>query len=218
MRRITFTIVMTAAILVLLFSYRTSTNGRLAIPSTSSKAHLLSPAASGTAATTSGPPVPGSAPAPAPAPKSPLPGKIKPPSPKPTTSPLTHPGPAQAVTTPKKTQPAKSSPPPAIATAPAAPAAPAAPVVADGNTEMTQYGPIQVRVTVTGGKITDVQAVQYPDQTSTDQQINSQAIPALRDQVISAQSAHVDGVSGATYTTQGYLTSLQSALDAAKFK
>jgi uncharacterized protein with FMN-binding domain len=212
MRRITFTIVITAAILVLLFSYRTSTNGRLAISSISTKAHLIAPAASGAAATASRPPAPGSAPRP------PLPGKSTTSSPKPTTSAPTHPGSAHAVTTPKKTRPAKSSPAPAVTAAPPTTVALAAPVVADGNTEMTQYGPIQVRVTVTGGKITDVQAVQYPDQTSTDQQINSQAIPALRDQVISAQSAHVDGVSGATYTTQGYLTSLQSALDAAKFK
>jgi len=57
MRQITFTIVMAAAIFVLLFSYRISTSGRLAIPSIRSKAHLVSPAASGTAATTSGPPV-----------------------------------------------------------------------------------------------------------------------------------------------------------------
>ena len=93
----------------------------------------------------------------------------------------------------------QSSPPPTIATAPPAPAAPAAPVVADGNTEMTQYGPIQVRVTVTAGKITDVQAVQYPDPTSTDQQMNFQAIPALRARS-SAREAHMSTVSAAPRT------------------
>jgi uncharacterized protein with FMN-binding domain len=90
-------------------------------------------------------------------------------------------------------------------------------VTVDGAAEMTRYGVVQVRVVITGGAISDVIAVQYPQQDRRDQQINSQAIPALRSEVMDAQSAHIDAVSGATYTSEGYITSLQSALDAAGF-
>ena len=58
-------------------------------------------------------------------------------------------------------------------------------------------------------------ALQYPTAGREDQQINSRAIPQLRSQVLAAQSAKIDGVSGATFTTDGYISSLQSALDAA---
>jgi len=74
-----------------------------------------------------------------------------------------------------------------------------------------------VQVVITGGAITDVKALQYPQSERRDIQINSRAIPLLRAQVIAAQSAKIDGVSGATFTTDGYVTSLQSALDAAGF-
>ncbi len=90
-------------------------------------------------------------------------------------------------------------------------------VTVDGAAEMTNYGAVQVRVVITNGAITDVIAVDYPQQDRTDQEINSQAIPMLRNQALSAQSAKIDGVSGATFTTEGYIASLQSALDAAGF-
>lgn len=83
---------------------------------------------------------------------------------------------------------------------------------------MTRYGIVQVQATITDGKITDVTALAYPDRERRDVEINEQAIPELRNQVLAAQSANVQGVSGATYTTEGYLTSLQSALDAAGFR
>ena len=105
-----------------------------------------------------------------------------------------------------------SSPPTSQATTPAADTQ-----TVQGAEEMTRYGAVQVDVTITGGVITDVQAVQYPTRERRDQEINDAAIPELRNQVLSAQSAHVAGVSGATYTTQGYLASVQSALDAAGF-
>jgi uncharacterized protein with FMN-binding domain len=73
-------------------------------------------------------------------------------------------------------------------------------------------------VSIAAGKITAVKAIRYPTDTRLDQEINNQAIPVLASQVLSAQNAHIDGVSGATYTTEGYVTSLQSALDAANFK
>ncbi|RAN76771.1 hypothetical protein B5P43_21810 [Bacillus sp. SRB_336] len=82
-----------------------------------------------------------------------------------------------------------------------------------GSTVDTQYGPVQVQVTVSGTKITDVNAIQFPSGSGRDQQINSYAVPQLNQEVLAAQSAHVDMVSGGTYTSEGYLTSLQSALD-----
>jgi uncharacterized protein with FMN-binding domain len=82
---------------------------------------------------------------------------------------------------------------------------------------MTRYGIVQVQVVLTDGAITDVTALKYPQTDRKDVQINSRAIPRLRAQVLSAQSARIDGVSGATFTTDGYVTSLQSALDAAGF-
>ena len=79
----------------------------------------------------------------------------------------------------------------------------------------TRYGPVQVQVTVQDGKVTDVTAVDYPQRDPKDAQINSYAIPALNAEAESAQSASIDMISGATYTSQGYITSLQSALDSA---
>ncbi|MFJ2831115.1 FMN-binding protein [Streptomyces sp. NPDC087263] len=84
-----------------------------------------------------------------------------------------------------------------------------------GTTVQTRYGPVQVRVTLKSGKITDVTAVSYPQDNPRDQQINSYAIPQLKREAITAQSANIDTVSGATYTSDGYRQSLQSALDSA---
>jgi len=84
-----------------------------------------------------------------------------------------------------------------------------------GDTVQTRWGPVQVRVTVKNGRITDVTAVTYPQENPKDQQINSYAIPQLRREALAAQSASIDSVSGATYTSDGYKRSLQSALDSA---
>lgn len=84
-----------------------------------------------------------------------------------------------------------------------------------GDTVRTRWGPVQVRVTIKGGKLTDVTAVQYPQDNPRDQEINSYALPQLRREALSAQSAQIDMVSGATYTSTGYKQSLQSALDSA---
>jgi uncharacterized protein with FMN-binding domain len=84
-----------------------------------------------------------------------------------------------------------------------------------GSVAQTRWGPVQVQLTVAGGKITAVQVVQYPDSNGRDQEINAQALPILVKETLSAQSAKIDMVSGATYTSDGYLTSLQSALDQA---
>lgn len=74
---------------------------------------------------------------------------------------------------------------------------------------------MQVRVTVKGGRLTDVAAVSYPQGNPRDQEINSRALPQLRREALAAQSAQIDTVSGATYTSDGYRQSLQSALDSA---
>ncbi len=84
-----------------------------------------------------------------------------------------------------------------------------------GDSVQTRYGPVQVRITLKSGKITDVTAVTYPQNNPRDQQINSYAIPRLTSEALSAQSASIDTVSGATYTSDGYRQSLQSALDSA---
>ncbi|WP_333773148.1 FMN-binding protein [Streptomyces sp. IBSBF 3136] len=84
-----------------------------------------------------------------------------------------------------------------------------------GDTVQTRWGPVQVRVTIKGGKLTEVTAVQYPRDNPRDQEINSYALPQLRREALAAQSADIDMVSGATYTSTGYQQSLQSALDSA---
>ncbi|MEU6773902.1 FMN-binding protein [Streptomyces sp. NPDC046759] len=84
-----------------------------------------------------------------------------------------------------------------------------------GDTVQTRWGPVQVRVTIKSGKITEVTAVQYPSDNPHDQEINSYALPQLRRETLDAQSASIDMVSGATYTSTGYRQSLQSALDSA---
>ena len=77
----------------------------------------------------------------------------------------------------------------------------------------TQYGPIQLKVTMSGGKITNVEAVQLPSGDPKSSEISSYAEPLLRQSALTKQSANVDAVSGATYTSDGYKTALQAALD-----
>jgi uncharacterized protein with FMN-binding domain len=96
-----------------------------------------------------------------------------------------------------------------------APASTGAAKTVTGAAWPTIYGPVQVRVTVKAGKLSAVTAVEYPTDTPRDYQINSFAIPQLNSEAVAAGSAHIDAVSGATYTSQGYLGSLQSALDKA---
>ncbi len=84
-----------------------------------------------------------------------------------------------------------------------------------GSTVNTRWGPVQVQLTVSGGRITDVAMLQYPNANREDQQISSYALPILMQSTVDAQSADIDMVSGATYTSAGYLQSLQSALDQA---
>ena len=119
-----------------------------------------------------------------------------------------------ATTAPSTTTSAPPAPgsPTSPSTTPTSPST--TPVVqsATGPNEQYGYGTLAVKATVSGKKITDVsvQNLQTADQYS--QQLAAQVIPMLRSQVLQAQTANINGVSGATYTTQAYVTSLQAAL------
>ncbi|MFD7227323.1 FMN-binding protein [Streptomyces sp. NPDC059881] len=84
-----------------------------------------------------------------------------------------------------------------------------------GNEAATQYGPVQVRLTVADGRITAADAVKAPASDANSRRIAADAVPQLNKAAVAAQSAQIDAVSGASYTSQGYITSLQSALDKA---
>jgi uncharacterized protein with FMN-binding domain len=88
-------------------------------------------------------------------------------------------------------------------------------VTVNGAVIDTMYGPVQVQVTVSNSRIVSADAINYPQGGGRDQEINSRAIPQLDQETMQAQSARIDTVSGATYTSDGYRRSLQSALDAA---
>lgn len=160
MRRVTLWFASTAAVLMLLFSYHTST-GRGA----SSPAAALAPATPGSAG-----------------------------------------GGSTSATSPAPT---------GSATATAAPSAAGTSGTFTGSSADTRWGPVQVQITVQDGRVTDVQAVVYPQGNPRDIEINDYALPVLHDEVLTAQSAQIDAVSGATVTSDGYIASLQSALDAA---
>ena len=82
-----------------------------------------------------------------------------------------------------------------------------------GNVANTAYGPVQVQVVVATSKIVKVNVLEQPSSTQHDLQIGQFAFPKLVGETLSAQSARIDSVSGATYTSGGYIKSLQSALD-----
>ncbi len=87
----------------------------------------------------------------------------------------------------------------------------------DGSVVNTRFGTVQVQAVISGGKITDVIAVKLTDADRKSVAISQQVAPMVRSEVLTAQSAKVANISGGTYTTQAYLQSLQSALDAAGF-
>ncbi len=85
-----------------------------------------------------------------------------------------------------------------------------------GSVADAYYGNIQVQAVISGGRITDVIFLQHPNDRSTSREINSQAMPYLKQEAIQAQSAQVDGVSGATNSSQAFVESLGAALSKAK--
>jgi uncharacterized protein with FMN-binding domain len=104
---------------------------------------------------------------------------------------------------------AATSAPPASSAPPATPEA----QQVDGDVVGTQFGDIQVRLVLSGGKIVDVQALQLPNDRRRSTQISQFSEPILHSEALQAQSAKIDTVSGATYTSEAYRESLQSALD-----
>jgi len=84
----------------------------------------------------------------------------------------------------------------------------------DGPVVSTRFGPVQVEVVVSNGQVADVIAVQLPSGRRSGQ-ISDYSEPILREEALQAQSANIDVVSGATYTSDAYAQSLQAALDQA---
>jgi uncharacterized protein with FMN-binding domain len=130
----------------------------------------------------------------------------------PTTSPSTQPATSPS-TRPSVSPSPRSSSPPAPQRSTATPKSSS--VVAAGGVVDTQYGPVQVEVTVRGGRIVKAHTLQHPSGDGQTDQINGYAVPQLNQEALAAQSAQIDTVSGATFTSEGYRQSLQSALDAA---
>lgn len=153
MRRITLWMIITATVVVLLFSYHTSTNGNSAAAAVTA---LASPSLSASDSATS-----------------------------------------------------TAAPTSTFAGSPTQPA------VFTGAAVDTKFGPVQVQITVANGRITGAVTTQVPENNGKDRQINSRAVPVLEQEAIQAQNADIDMVSGATYTSDGYIQSLQSALDQA---
>ena len=124
------------------------------------------------------------------------------------------PGPARPAA-PETSRPTRGTPPGrrSHGTARSAPAT--VTVTVTGDLVDTGYGPIQVQVAMQGDRVTLVRTPTRPTGSGHTQDINSYAIPLLNQETLSAQSANIDTVSGASFTSDGYRRSLQSALDAA---
>jgi uncharacterized protein with FMN-binding domain len=132
--------------------------------------------------------------------------------------------PPVAATASSPSAPATSAPAGAAPTKPSVSATSAKPAPAaksqthtvTGSSVRTRYGDVEVQVVFTGTEITNVVPIRLPDSNDVDQEIDQQAVPILISETLSAQSANIQAVSGATYTSDGYIRSLQSALDKAK--
>ena len=196
MKRIVLFAMTTLTILVLLFGYHTSTSSRLAASDSSVVAPVVSGGAVSGGAVSGGSVSGGSATG----------GSAGTPA---TSTPST----AAAITSPTTTASGTTA---SGTTAPRTTGAGSSTGTTFlGESADTQWGPVQVQITVQNGKITAVSVPVYPDNNGRDQEINATALPTLVQETLSAQSAKIDMVSGATVTSGGYLTSLQSALDKA---
>ena len=140
-----------------------------------------------------------------------------------TTRPAARPVTRTPATTPPATPPPPTAPPAtqAPATSPATSPPATAPPASGKNGTFTgdpfdnQYGTVQLSITVQDGKITAINELQMPDSHQRSAYISEQAGPMLQQEALQAQSANIDLISGATYTSQSYAQSLQSALDRA---
>ena len=126
---------------------------------------------------------------------------------------------SKAASAPSKAAPTKKATPAKTQSAAPQPAQTQAPAQSggitgtfDGNTASTRWGPVQVRIVVKDGKIVAASALQAPSGDSRSRSISQQAVPYLVQETLAAQSAQISGVGGASYTSNGWYTSLQSAL------
>jgi uncharacterized protein with FMN-binding domain len=133
----------------------------------------------------------------------------------PTSSGSPAPDSAAATAAPDDATPAPESTVPAAATAGSGSSRSPGVRTVVGDAQDTQYGSVQVELVITGTTITNVLTLQIPDREMRDVEINDQAVPILRQEVLAAQSAEIDAVSGASYTSSGYAWSVQSAIDKA---
>jgi uncharacterized protein with FMN-binding domain len=205
MRRAVLTLSGTVAGLAALFSFKTHVPGAAPVAEPSMPAGLsvsapASPAASAAGSASAAPSASASAKKTAkasPTPTAPTaPATTRPATPAKTTAAATHPAKAPSSSAPPKAPPS---------TAPAKPSG-----NFTGPSENTQYGPVQVQLTVANGKITAANDVQQPEDS-----IAANAVSQLNSEVLTAQSANIQAVSGATYTSNGYIASLQQAVDQA---
>lgn len=125
---------------------------------------------------------------------------------------------AKSPTTPSTSPPSTAGPPPGQTGSTSNSTSSTTPVTtsartATGPNEQYGYGVLAVKVTVTGAKITGLSVPNLQTAEQYSQQLAQQVIPMLRSEVLNAQSAHINGITGATYTAQAYVTSLQAALD-----
>lgn len=192
MRRAVLTLSGTVAGLAALFSFKTHVPGVTPVAESSTPAGLsvsasASPAASAAGSASAAPSTPA---------KKTAKATTRPATPARTTPAATHPTEAPSSSAPPKAPPS---------TAPAQPSG-----NFTGPNENTQYGPVQVQLTVANGKITAANDVQQPEDS-----IGANAVSQLNSEVLTAQSANIQAVSGATYTSNGYIASLQQAVDQA---
>jgi len=202
MRRAVLTLSGTVAGLAALFSFKTHVPGVTPVAAASTPAGL----------SVSAPP---SRTAPAPASASASPSKTTkktgPKTSSPARRPPTTPTQTTPTTAPPSTAPSKQPTTSSSTPAPTKSSAPAAPSGSfTGADESTNYGPVQVQITVANGKITAANDVQQPQDS-----IGANAVSQLNSEVLTAQSANIQAVSGATYTSNGYIASLQQAVDQA---
>lgn len=206
MKRIVLFVMTTLTILVLLFGYHTSTSSRAVAGESSVVVPVPAGASTATASTSA---APSSA------------GITKPSVPAGEAAGSDTTGGATvsvAPTTAPTTSAATSSSAAATTSSAAATTSSSAAVAGGtflGDSTDTRWGAVQVQINVANGKITAVSVPVYPDGNGRDQEINATALPILVQETVSAQSSKIDMVSGATVTSDGYVTSLQSALDKA---
>jgi uncharacterized protein with FMN-binding domain len=123
--------------------------------------------------------------------------------------------PATPSTTPSATAPPDPTSTPSASAGSSASSSSSGTKTYTGDSASTRWGPVQVEITVTDGKITKVDVPVSPSGNGRDVEINDRALPELVQETLAAQSADIDMVSGATVTSDGYVASLQSALDQA---